>query len=134
MRNKLEFALRLRQAIEAAGLEPRPSVLLKLFNSSYWGPPISFQAVSRWLNGEAVPEQDKLVLLAGLLEVEPDVLRYGESAHRSPPSLPSPLQCQEPGVGYLERETFDAFLKLPAPQRQVVREVILTFAKVHGEG
>ncbi|MCP4517735.1 MAG: transcriptional regulator, partial [Delftia sp.] len=36
--------------------------------------------------------------------------------------------------GYLERETFDAFLKLPAPQRQVVREVILTFAKVHGEG
>ena len=107
MRNKLEFALRLRQAIEAAGLEPRPSVLLKLFNSSYWGPPISFQAVSRWLNGEAVPEQDKLVLLAGLLEVEPDVLRYGESAHRSPPSLPSPLECQEPGVGYLERETFN---------------------------
>ncbi|PIF39601.1 helix-turn-helix protein [Delftia sp. 60] len=134
MRNKLEFALRLRQAIEAAGLEPRPSVLLKLFNSSYWGRPISFQAVSRWLNGEAVPEQDKLVLLAGLLEVEPDVLRYGESAHRSPPSLPSPLECQEPDVGYLERETFDAFLKLPAPQRQVVREVILTFAKVHGEG
>lgn len=134
MRNKLEFALRLRQAIEAAGLEPRPSVLLKLFNSSYWGRPISFQAVSRWLNGESVPEQDKLVLLAGLLEVEPDVLRYGESAHRSPPSLPSPLECQELGVGYLERETFDAFLKLPAPQRQVVREVILTFAKVHGEG
>lgn len=134
MRNKLEFALRLRQAIEAAGLEPRPSVLLKLFNSSYWGRPISFQAVSRWLNGESVPEQDKLVLLAGLLEVEPDVLRYGESAHRSPPSLPSPLECREPGVDYLERETFDAFLKLPAPQRRVVREVILTFAKVHGEG
>ncbi len=35
MRNKLEFALRLRQAIEAAGLEPQPSVPLKLFNSSY---------------------------------------------------------------------------------------------------
>lgn len=36
------------------------------------------------------------------------------------------------GVGYLERETFDAFLKLPAPQRKLIREVILTFAKVHG--
>ena len=35
------------------------------------------------------------------------------------------------GVGYLERETFDAFLKLPAPQRKLIREVILTFAKVH---
>ncbi|MFT4191938.1 MAG: hypothetical protein QM617_10505 [Comamonas sp.] len=31
----------------------------------------------------------------------------------------------------MEREAFDAFLQLPAPQRKVVREVILTFAKVH---
>lgn len=37
-------------------------------------------------------------------------------------------------MGYLERETFDAFLQLPAPQRKLVREVILTFAKVHGGG
>src|SRR3989442_3477931 len=85
MRNKLEFALRLRQAIEAAGLEPRPSVLLKLFNSSYWGPPISFQAVSRWLNGEAVPEQDKLVLLAGFLAVGTGGVR----ARASRPPAPS---------------------------------------------
>lgn len=131
MDNKLEFAQRLRQAIEAAGLEPRPSVLLNLFNASYWGRPISFQAVSRWLNGESVPEQDKLLLLAGLLKVEPEALRYGDPAQWS---LPPPLECQEPCAGYLERETFEAFLKLPAPQRQVVREVILTFAKVHGEG
>jgi hypothetical protein len=39
----------------------------------------------------------------------------------------------EQGIGYLERETFDAFLQLPAPQRKLIREVILTFAKVHGE-
>ncbi|NWP70548.1 helix-turn-helix domain-containing protein, partial [Escherichia coli] len=81
----LEFAQRLRQAIEAAGLEPRPSVLLNLFNSSYWGRPISFQAVARWLNGEAVPEQDKLVLLAELLRIEPEVLRFGDPAQRSLP-------------------------------------------------
>jgi len=37
-------------------------------------------------------------------------------------------------VAYLERETFDAFLKLPALQRQMMREVLLAFAKVHGEG
>ena len=30
-----------------------------------------------------------------------------------------------------ERETVDAFLQLPAPQRKLIREVILTFAKVH---
>ena len=37
------------------------------------------------------------------------------------------------GAGYLERETFDAFLKLPAHQRKVIREVILTFAQVHAD-
>ena len=72
-----------------------------------------------------------LVLLAELLRIEPEVLRFGDPAQRS---LPPQHECQEPGVGYLERETFDAFLRLPAPQRQLVREVILTFAKVHGEG
>ena len=37
------------------------------------------------------------------------------------------------GVGYLERETFETFLKLPAAQRKLIREVILTFAKVYME-
>ena len=32
------------------------------------------------------------------------------------------------------RETFDAFLQLPAPQRKLIREVILTFAKAHQDG
>ena len=35
------------------------------------------------------------------------------------------------GAGYAERETFEAFLQLPAPQRKLIREIILTFAKVH---
>jgi hypothetical protein len=34
--------------------------------------------------------------------------------------------------GYTERETFDAFLQLPAAQRKIIREVILTFAKANG--
>jgi hypothetical protein len=32
------------------------------------------------------------------------------------------------GLGYQEREMFEAFLTLPAPQRKIVREVIQTFA------
>ena len=37
------------------------------------------------------------------------------------------------GIGYEDRDIFEAFLKLPVPQRKLIREVILTFAKVHGE-
>lgn len=129
MDNKLEFAQRLRAAMVAAGLEPRPGILLNLFNTHYWGRSVTFQAVSRWLKGEAIPAQDKLVVLANLLKIEPEVLRFGEGARQS---LLQQRQRWDEGAGFLERETFDAFLKLPAPQRKIIREVILTFAKVHG--
>lgn len=129
MDNKLEFAQRLRQAMVAAGLDPRPGVLLNLFNTHYWGRSVTFQAVSRWLRGEAIPAQDKLVVLANVLKIEPEVLRYGEAVRHS---VQQHRQRWEQDIGYLERETFDAFLQLPPPQRKLIREVILTFARVHG--
>ena len=129
MDNKLEFAQRLRQAMVAAGLDPRPGVLLTLFNTHYWGRSVTFQAVSRWLRGEAIPAQDKLVVLANVLKIEPEVLRYGEAVRHS---VQQHRQRWEQDIGYLERETFDAFLQLPPPQRKLIREVILTFARVHG--
>jgi len=125
MNNKLEFAQRLRDAMVAAGLEPRPGVLLNQFNANYWGRSVTFQAVSRWLRGEAIPEQDKLLVLAGILKIEPQVLRFGDEVRHS---IQQQKQRWDEGVGYLERETFDAFLKLPTPQRKLIREVILTFA------
>jgi len=130
MDQKLEFAERLQRAMVAAGLEPRPGVLLSLFNAHYWGRSVTFQAVSRWIRGQSIPGQDKLLVLAEVLKVEPDILRFGEGVRKS---LQERKQRWDEGVGYQERETFDAFLKLPAPQRKLIREVILTFAKVHSE-
>jgi len=128
MDNKLEFAQRLRDAMTAAGLEPRPGVLLNLFNTHYWGRSVTFQAVSRWLRGEAIPAQDKLIVLAGLLKVEPEILRFGLGVRQA---IQDRRERWGNEGGYLERETFDAFLRLPAPQRKLIREIILTFAKVH---
>ena len=130
MNNKLEFAQRLQAAMVAAGMEPRPGVLLNHFNANYWGRSVTFQAVSRWLRGEAIPQEDKLQALAGLLKIEPEVLRFGDAVRRT---VQQHRKRWDEGVGCLERETFDAFLKLPAPQRKLVRDVILTFAKVHSE-
>lgn len=58
----------------------------------------------------------------------PAVLRFGDAVRQS---VLQHKQRWEEGLGYLERETFEAFLSLPAPQRKLIREVILTFAKVH---
>jgi len=128
MTEKAEFAKRLCDAMIQAGYTLRPVVLEREFNTRYWGRSVTMQAVRRWLRGEAIPSQEKLQVLADWLKVEPQILRYGEAVRSS---IQQQKQRWDEGVGYLERETFDAFLKLPAPQRKLIREVILTFAKVY---
>ncbi|MDR2710648.1 MAG: transcriptional regulator [Burkholderiales bacterium] len=130
MNEKTEFAKRLREAMLAEGYEPRPAVLEKNFNSRYWGKSVTFQAVSRWLRGEAIPAQDKLQALAEWLKIEPEVLRYGEAVRKS---VQAYRRRWDKGINSLERETFDAFLQLPAPQRKIVREVILAFSQAHAK-
>lgn len=128
---KLEFAQRLREAMQAQGYEPKPSVLEREFNQRYWGRGVTLHGVRRWLLGETLPSQDKLLVLAEWLQLTPQQLRFGtEVADR----VEEKRNRWERELSYGERETLDAFLSLPAPQRKVVREVILTFAKVYGEG
>ena len=129
MNEKTEFAQRLSDAMARAGYPVRPVVLEREFNTRYWGRSVTLQGVRRWLRGEAIPSQDKLQVLADWLGVEPEVLRFGVVVRQS---VQDRRQRWDEGTGYVERETFEAFLALPAPQRKVVREVILTFAKVHG--
>jgi transcriptional regulator with XRE-family HTH domain len=126
MDEKLEFAGRLAAAMSAAGYEARPSVLEAQFNTRYWGKPVTYQAVTRWLRGEAIPAQDKLQILADWLNIEPHVLRFGETTIKS---VRDKRKRWDEGIGYQEREVFEAFLALPAPQRKMMREMILLVAK-----
>jgi len=65
-------------------------------------------------------------VLAEWLNVEPHVLRYGEQVSTQ---VKAKQKRWDEGIGYQEREVFEAFLKLPVAQRKVVREVILAFVK-----
>ena len=125
---KLQFAERLRDAMAAAGYEAKPAVLEREFNTRYWGKPMTLHGVRRWLRGETLPSQEKLLVLAEWLGVPPQQLRFGsEVAQR----VQQRRARWDSGVGYQDRDIFEAFLKLPVPQRRLIREVILTFAKVH---
>ena len=126
MNEKAEFAARLRQAMTQSGYPLRPVVLEREFNTRYWGQSVTMQAVRRWLRGEAIPSQDKLQVLADWLRVEPQVLRFGDAVRKS---VQDQKQRWSEGVGFQERESFEAFLALPAAQRKIVREVILAFSK-----
>lgn len=78
-----------------------------------------------------IPTQDKLQALAEWRNVEPHVLRLGDHVKKK---VEAKRKRWDEGIGYQEREVFDAFLKLPAPQRKLVREVILAFARAYGAG
>lgn len=128
MNEKIMFAERLNAALAAAGYEARPSVLEREFNLRYWGKPITFQAVRRWLRGDSIPSQDKLQVLARWLLVDPHYLRYGEG---------SAYSVSEPSPGWdisstnEERHLLSRYRELPAAQRKMVRDIIETFAKAH---
>ena len=126
MDEKAEFAERLKQAMLAAGYEPRPSVIEREFNQRYWGRSISFQAARQWLLGKAVPQQDKLQVLAEWLKMEPQILRFGG---QSVLSVREKRKRWEDAIAGPEREVLEVFISLPAEQKKVAREVILALAK-----
>ncbi len=129
MDEKAEFAARLKQAMLDAGYEPRPSVIEREFNQRYWGRSISFQAARQWLLGNAVPQQDKLQILADWLRIEPQILRFGGEAIRS---VQAKKKRWDEAIAGPEREVLEAFIALPAEQKKVARAVILALANAHG--
>ena len=127
---KKQFANQLREAMVAAGYEPKPAVLEREFNTRHWGKPMSLHGVRLWLLGETMPDFRKMETLAKWLGVSVQQLSYGGPSGRA---AGSPRARWDSGIGYEDRDIFEAFLKLPVPQRKLIRDVILTFAKVHGE-
>jgi transcriptional regulator with XRE-family HTH domain len=130
MSERSDFAQRLQAAMRRAGYEPRPVVLEREFNTRFWGPSVTLQAVRRWLRGEALPTQEKLQVLAEWLSLPPEELRYGERVRQSVRESRARWDSE---VSHEEREVLEIFLNLPAPQRKALRDVILTYAKVYGQ-
>jgi hypothetical protein len=122
---KAQFADRLSEAMRARGWEVRPSILERKFNTRFGGQPITSQSASAWLRGQSLPRPDKLRALATLLAVEPQWLLYGtQSGALREPTLSWPPSPVEPK----DRSTIDAVLRLPSPQRRLVRELVEALA------
>jgi hypothetical protein len=123
---KKEFGERLCKAMVAAGYDAKPAVLKREFNERYLGNPVTLHGVRRWLLGEVMPAEDKLITLAHWLRIEPQVLQLGATAQ----TVRGENQAWETAIGAKEREIFEAFLELTAPQKKIIREVILAFSSI----
>ena len=121
-----QFSERLRAAIEKAGYRAEAAVLEREFNQRYFGKGVTLHGVNKWLKGQAIPRLDKIEALAKWLRIPPEELTFGLEIRQQ---IKEDRVRWDDGIGFQEREIFEAFLALPAPQRKVVREIIQAFTK-----
>ncbi|MBL8262356.1 MAG: helix-turn-helix domain-containing protein [Xanthomonadaceae bacterium] len=115
------FSERLRGALRQAGMSESPAELVRLL-ARFGGEPVSQQAVSGWLNGRAMPRQANLRALARMLSIEPQQLQFGDDKRVREAR-------GEWKVNPHDQLAIEAFLKLPAAQRKLVRNLIEELAR-----
>lgn len=110
----------------SAGYLPRPAVLEREFNLRWHGKPMTLHGVRRWLLGETIPGQDKILVLAEWLGISPQLLRYGAEVEQRIEDRQMQL---EQALRSQERDVIAAYLNLPQVQRKAIREIIMTLAE-----
>ena len=120
-----EFSKRLREAFKRRGVNTSsPTQLARDFSDFYQGRRVSSQAVRKWLNGEAIPSQDKLKVLAGWLEITPDWLRFGTGGSAQTVQQVSPAYR----AVLSDQELVKRYRRLNRRQQQAVAEIIVSLA------
>ncbi len=120
------FSERLRAALRQAGMSESPAELVRLL-ARFGGEPVSQQAVSGWLNGRAMPRQGNMRALAKMLSIEPQQLQFGDDKRIRETRGDWRMNPHD-------QLAIEAFLKLPASQRKLVRSLIDELSKQHAPG
>ncbi|MFC5770263.1 hypothetical protein [Thauera sinica] len=110
------FSARLREVLArtAPGLA-RPTALAREFNRRYAGTPVTLHATRKWLEGEAIPAQDKLRVLADWLGVTAEWLRFGQGTEFS---------CSEEPRREFDYQLMRDIAALTEAHQQVVRDLV----------
>lgn len=129
MNEKERFAQNFIKFLKQKGIEPRPCVVDREFHLHHYGNDITQQAIRKWLQGESLPNNERLQTLADWLGVELTDLVSEERAYKikkmknkqnSKKSLWELLQSND-----TDRLTIETFLKLPSEHKKIVQDVIM---------
>lgn len=102
------FTSRLATALCGAGYPHISNVaLVREFNARSQLPPLSVHAVRKWVVGESIPSQERLLVLASWLAVSHAWLRYGDEL-RVTASLPAYHQSAEDASLLLDIKRLDS--------------------------
>lgn len=118
LNERSDFRARLICALNDAQCAIGATAIAREFNRRSNDLPISVYAVRKWLAGEAIPTQDKLVILSDWLNVPAQWLRFGDQA--AEPATTEHLADLPPAILAL----LDDVLRLDEAARELVTGVI----------
>jgi hypothetical protein len=78
-----DFAARLELAMTAKSIRRSSTVLANLFNAEFDGKAVTIPTVSNWMHGLTIPTQDKLLVMAKLLDTSAELLRFGRHSEKT---------------------------------------------------
>lgn len=119
---KAAFSERLKQKLSDHGWPTTsPTWLAREFNIRYSGNSVSVQTANNWLTGTAIPNQDKLQILAAWLGVSSQWLRFGEQSFTtqvdSPKSIYQNIQLNLSDLP-------EKIAKLNPRQKQIIYDIV----------
>ena len=118
----VEFAARLEQAMAAKSIKHSPTVLAKLFNSVFDGKAVTIITVRNWMLGKSLPTQDKLVVLAKLLDTSAEQLRYGRHSEKTLTLMNADGSESELSVS--QKQLVRKYISLNKVQQRLVSDLI----------
>jgi transcriptional regulator with XRE-family HTH domain len=122
MEEKQAFRERLLSALKDAGVAiTSPTRIALQFNLLHHGKPVTAQAVRKWLAGQAIPSQEKLLTLAKWLNISASSLRFGSDG---------PTEGAATFSQRAELELALDIVKLNAEHQLVVKSVIATLLRI----
>lgn len=114
LNEKQKFSERLNLALQKAFPNSlKNSEIAIKFNLRHPNESITQQAVYKWLNGLAIPSEDKIKTLANWLEVKPEWLRYGVTS--------------ETQTSIIDETLYSLISELSEVQKRSIIQIILAF-------
>ena len=118
----MEFAARLEQAMAAKSIRHSPTVLGNLFNSVFDGRAVTPHTARNWMLGKSMPTQEKLMVLAELLDTSAEQLRYGRHSEKT--LMISNADGSETELTGIQQQLVRKYIKLSASQQRLVNDLV----------
>ena len=118
----MEFAARLEQAMAAKSIKHSPTVLGNLFNSVFDGRAVTPHTARNWMLGKSMPTQEKLVVLAELLDTSAEQLRYGRHSEKTLMIINA--DGSETELSASQQQLVRKYIKLSANQQKLVNDLV----------